>query len=672
MCKGSFGGTSNLSTNTEAHEYICVQSMDGMLSVYEYESFSLSCFLPKVLIPGPFKYISKTDSFVTISSSWELESYRYQTLATSTKSYERKSNDTNAKQKRVLPEYTFNLGEAALDIDIVNNGTACTILVLGERNLFCLTETCILKYMKKFDYNPSCFCAYPIISSNGNTQNSNSINFLVATHSKILFVHEDVKVKWAAQLENTPVQMAVAKINNMNGIIVTLSEDGKLRCCYLGTEPAFLNPIIKEDLNKPFNFESAENEYRVLQAQIKHHIMNTGSVITSNVSKTGLIMTVDVPKTLDQTNPMNRKDTELKDPLDAIPSITCKLTIKSVETFQNVKISVNACLPIVAVPDTFCFSSIGSVPCEQEICFYMKTKHIPLSLNVSLCASYYATVNGPPKVSETNFRLPLKLIMKSGQHVGSKIDTKQEESKMIDQKARSNLKKITIETNKPCANLTEIFPEFSSSYIATNGNVLAAQFFGHAEINISIQGSKSGTNKYRLQSDTSDSLWIVAQEFVTRLQNFYTKQSQDVVLTYQENLPTEDFKTIIDKHLELRLTLESYKEMLDQCCVQFRAIQKRLLAKFKDKSPTSLDNMDALLEATHRQIVSISDNFLNTQKELSITTNSLNCIGSLYVLLTSLAFKFNKDAYDILESVLTNKISDSAELVNIYYFYFLC
>ena len=271
MCKGSFGGV-NHSSNMGPHEYICVQSMDGMLSIFEYESYSLSCFLPKVLLPGPFKYVPKTDSFITVSSNWELESYRYQNLATSAKSFERSSDSTNVKLKKVLPEYTYNIGESALDIEVLESGGSnCSILILGERNLYCFTETCTLKFMKKFDLNPSCFCAYVI----NNSSNSNNINYIIATHSKVLFVHEDVKVKWAAQVDHIPVQMTVAKINDLNGVIVSLSEDGKLKCCYLGTEPAFSNPITNEN-GKPFNFQSAENEYKSLQNKIKASIMKTG------------------------------------------------------------------------------------------------------------------------------------------------------------------------------------------------------------------------------------------------------------------------------------------------------------------------------------------------------------------------------------------------------------
>ncbi len=202
MCKGPFGGY-NLSSTSSPHEYICVQSMDGMLSVYEYESYSLSCFLPKVLIPGPLKYVSKTDSFITVSSSWELESYRYQVLASSAKTYERNQDNTGVKLKKILPEYTYNLGEAAIDIEIVNQGSSiCSIIILGERNLYCLSDTCVLKFMKKLDYNPSCFCAYPILSGNSNSNsNTNAINYIIGTHSKLLFVCEDVKVKWAAQVD---------------------------------------------------------------------------------------------------------------------------------------------------------------------------------------------------------------------------------------------------------------------------------------------------------------------------------------------------------------------------------------------------------------------------------------------------------------------------------------
>ena len=69
MCSGAFGGVQN-------KDYICVQSIDGTLNLFENESFSFSRFLPGFLLPGPMAYVGKTDSFVTVSASYQLESYR--------------------------------------------------------------------------------------------------------------------------------------------------------------------------------------------------------------------------------------------------------------------------------------------------------------------------------------------------------------------------------------------------------------------------------------------------------------------------------------------------------------------------------------------------------------------------------------------------------------------
>lgn len=72
--------------------------------------------------------------------------------------------------------------------------------------------------------------------------------------------------------------------------------------------------------------------------------------------------------------------------------------------------------------------------------------------------------------------------------------------------------------------------------------------------------------------------------------------------------------------------------------------------------------MDALLEATYRQIVTLSDNCISTQRALSIAAHSLNCTAGLYVLLVGLAFKMNKDAAQVLEQILTSKFGDTADL----------
>jgi len=58
-------------------DFICVQSMDGTVSVFEQESFSFSRFLPGTLLPGPIGYVAKTDSIVTVASSRQVDCFKW-------------------------------------------------------------------------------------------------------------------------------------------------------------------------------------------------------------------------------------------------------------------------------------------------------------------------------------------------------------------------------------------------------------------------------------------------------------------------------------------------------------------------------------------------------------------------------------------------------------------
>ena len=57
-------------------DFICVQSMDGMLTFFEQETYSSKISLPNFLLPGPIVYLSTTDSFVTVSCVRQVEVYK--------------------------------------------------------------------------------------------------------------------------------------------------------------------------------------------------------------------------------------------------------------------------------------------------------------------------------------------------------------------------------------------------------------------------------------------------------------------------------------------------------------------------------------------------------------------------------------------------------------------
>nr|CAD7578040.1 unnamed protein product [Timema californicum] len=70
MVLGPFGGA-------HGRDFVCVQSLDGTLSFFEQETFAFTRFLPGFLLPGVLVFSSRTDSFITVASNHNVESYRY-------------------------------------------------------------------------------------------------------------------------------------------------------------------------------------------------------------------------------------------------------------------------------------------------------------------------------------------------------------------------------------------------------------------------------------------------------------------------------------------------------------------------------------------------------------------------------------------------------------------
>jgi Bardet-Biedl syndrome 9 protein len=69
--------------------------------------------------------------------------------------------------KKVNSDWRFNLGESVIDLDVVDDPSCKEnfIIVLGERNIFCLSDIGKLKYMKRLEFSPICFTNYSLSSS---------------------------------------------------------------------------------------------------------------------------------------------------------------------------------------------------------------------------------------------------------------------------------------------------------------------------------------------------------------------------------------------------------------------------------------------------------------------------------------------------------------------------
>ncbi|PNJ46934.1 protein PTHB1 isoform X3 [Pongo pygmaeus] len=589
MTYGSFGGV-------KGRDLICIQSVDGMLMVFEQESYAFGRFLPGFLLPGPLAYSSRTDSFLTVSSCRQVESYKYQVLAFATDADKRQETEQQklGSGKRLVVDWTLNIGEQALDICIVSfNQSASSVFVLGERNFFCLKDNGQIRFMKKLDWSPSCFLPYCSVSEG-------TINTLIGNHNNMLHIYQDVTLKWATQLPHIPVAVRVGCLHDLKGVIVTLSDDGHLQCSYLGTDPSlFQAPNVE---SREVNYDELDVEMKELQKIIKD-VNKSQGVWPMTEREDDLNVSVVVSPNFDSVS----QATDVEVGTDLVPSVTVKVTLQNRVILQKAKLSVYVQSPLELTCDQFTFEFMSI-----------------------------------PRVIQCKFRLPLKLICLPGQP------------------SKTASHKITIDTNKSPVSLLSLFPGFASESDDDQVNVMGFHFLGGARV--TLLASKT-SQRYRIQSEQFEDLWLITNELILRLQEYFEKQGvKDFACSFSGSVPLQEYFELIDHHFELRINGEKLEELLSQRAVQFRAIQRRLLARFKDKTPAPLQHLDTLLDGTYKQVIALADAVEENQGNLFQSFTRLKSATHLVILLIGLWQKLSADQVAILEAAFLPLQEDTQEL----------
>lgn len=136
-----------------------MQSLDGLLSFFEQESFAFCCFLPDFLIPGPMCYLFRADVFLTCGSDWLLYAYRYRKLS----EVGQNSNQEDSSGKRAESCWDLNIGENIVDLRVVKHVSGKeTVIALGERNFYGISEGGKVLFMKHLEYTPVCFNCFTL------------------------------------------------------------------------------------------------------------------------------------------------------------------------------------------------------------------------------------------------------------------------------------------------------------------------------------------------------------------------------------------------------------------------------------------------------------------------------------------------------------------------------
>ncbi|XP_060604914.1 protein PTHB1-like [Ruditapes philippinarum] len=147
--------------------------------------------------------------------------------------------------------------------------------------------------MKKFEYDVSCFNPYASITEG-------TINYLIASHTQTLMVYQDICLKWAAKVDSVPVMVRVGNFQDLKGIVVTLSDSGRLECSYMGTDPAlFIPPPVEA---RELNYADMDKEMAQLQKIIKEKQANAAIMPNLSGKEEDLTINVHVSPSLDDVS----------------------------------------------------------------------------------------------------------------------------------------------------------------------------------------------------------------------------------------------------------------------------------------------------------------------------------------------------------------------------------
>ncbi|GAB5359977.1 hypothetical protein AAMO2058_000588100 [Amorphochlora amoebiformis] len=126
-------------------------------------------------------------------------------------------------------------------------------------------------------------------------------------------------------------------------------------------------------------------------------------------------------------------------------------------------------------------------------------------------------------------------------------------------------------------------------------------------------------------------------------------------------LPLKDFFRLIDEHFGVRIQIMTLEHALESAATQFRIVQKRLLSKYKHKSPSDLLNLDLLLKESFMRINTLAEKMEKCKTQLTVACAKLSC--AIHLLLLLLRFKFGLDSKNafLTEAFLSPDVADDTE-----------
>lgn len=667
-----------------------VQSMDGELSVFECDVAAFRRFLPDFLLPGPLVYAQRTDTLVTANSRFEVQGFRYAQLVSADEGQTAVGADANggdsgiASTKKVTADWSTNVGEGVMELAVgaalpghADVGDASVVVVLGERTLFFLSDGGAMLAQRRLDYAPLSMALVRCVPAH--TGGKPFANVVVGSDTGSVMVYHGGSLCWAAKCDAPPLALGAvdlhareraAPADGLAGMLYTMDSDGRIVVGALGTRPPETVTQVVE--GRELDYEEMDEEHRGLLQAIRESgasESDSGGGGGGERAQGGgaplLQLRAQAPSGIeggaagaDGWAAAGGADG------DASRSATAQVFVSyaGVGTIELVTLTVRCGAPLRPCREALELRNVrggARTPLVVPVGFEVDPAHTargadgapPATLAATVVASYEVPGGSAPQVSKVTFSLPLALVAEAVPPV-----------KVAEYK-------VTIDTNRPPPTLPELFPDVLAVSPAVSGgpvgaNVLTLRYASGGEATILVS---KNAGRYRVQARTFEAIALVAQELARRLlEHFGGARGADMAdpfrIGFSEPLPLQDYFALVDAHYDGRAHVKDGAQALERRAEAARAVQRRLLVRFRDKNPSSLGHLDALLEDTLSRLVQTGTEVEVAQRETASAGARLAAGTRLLLLLMRLKFALSDAEALALEAYLTPEVLDSMEM----------
>lgn len=401
---------------------------------------------------------------------------------------------------------------------------------------------------------------------------------------------------------------------------------------------------------------------------------------------------------------------------DQIVKVTARVFISYAGSTpaNNIHVAINVPEFVYSIPSSALFTQITGVkatPTIIDVVFLANSLYLPTTLDFSITATYVTNSN-EPRVATFQSTLPFSLCCKlriPNKNAPYKLtlDTQHPPQSLVD--LFSDIVQSTHDINGGNADLGDVFDSsggamalgfqfwcYSTNYQNDNTN-LHQPANGNKNSAIGILGasndatnaiqhstgsiivSKSG-GRYRIQADSYPVLSLLTAELNKRLTiklrelNSQRNESKDSnqpsamkfnLISFAENIPLENYFLIIGNHFRIRQLIQIYVSQLNDMSHQYRMIEKRLLARYKDRTPSSLNGLDVLSNETYQNIMYITGVIQELYRQLNLYRIEVKATSRLVILLCYLKYELSPYEYSLLESYFSLDILQIQSVHNI-------